>query len=75
MSGAAGGAVLAIDPNSVGPGLLGFLVVAGIAAATYFLIRSMNKRVKKIDFEEKPAGDGKRDAGKGPGADARDAAG
>jgi hypothetical protein len=33
---------------SVEPGLLGFLVVAALAAALVFLLRSMNKQFKKI---------------------------
>ena len=34
--------------NDVEPGLLGFLVVAGIGLALVFLLRSMNKQFKKI---------------------------
>jgi hypothetical protein len=34
--------------NDVEPGLLGFLVVAGIGIALVFLLRSMNKQFKKI---------------------------
>ena len=34
--------------NDVEPGLLGFLVVAGIGLALYFLLRSMNKQFRKI---------------------------
>jgi hypothetical protein len=34
--------------NDVEPGLLGFLVVAGLALALVFLLRSMNKQFKKI---------------------------
>jgi hypothetical protein len=34
--------------NDVEPGLLGFLVVAGIAVALVFLLRSMNKQFAKI---------------------------
>jgi len=34
--------------NDVEPGLLGFLVVAGIGVALVFLLRSMNKQFKKI---------------------------
>lgn len=65
MSDAVAVSFLAVDPNEVGPGLLGFLVVAGIGVATYFLIRSMNKQFKKIDFEEKPPDQPKKDAAKG----------
>jgi hypothetical protein len=34
--------------NDVEPGLLGFLVVAALGVALYFLLRSMNKQFKKI---------------------------
>jgi hypothetical protein len=34
--------------NDVEPGLLGFLVVAGLAIALVFLLRSMNKQFRKI---------------------------
>ena len=34
--------------SQVTPGLLGFLVVAGMGVAVYFLFRSMNKQLKKI---------------------------
>jgi hypothetical protein len=34
--------------NDVEPGLLGFLVVAGLGIALFFLLRSMNKQFKKI---------------------------
>ncbi|MEO3814040.1 hypothetical protein ABGB17_34010 [Sphaerisporangium sp. B11E5] len=32
-----------------GPGLLGFIVVAAIGVALYFLIKSMNKQMSKIE--------------------------
>jgi len=34
--------------SQVTPGLLGFLVVAGLGLAVFFLFRSMNKQLKKI---------------------------
>jgi hypothetical protein len=34
--------------NNVEPGLLGFLVVAALGLALYFLLRSMNKQFRKI---------------------------
>jgi hypothetical protein len=34
--------------NDVEPGLLGFLVVAALAVALVFLLRSMNKQFRKI---------------------------
>ena len=34
--------------SNVEPGLLGFLVVAGIGVALVFLLRSMNKQFRKL---------------------------
>ncbi len=49
--GLAHGAVLAkaeVSSNDVTPGVLGFLVVAGMGIALYFLLRSMNRQLRKI---------------------------
>ncbi|MGC0419287.1 hypothetical protein [Embleya sp. AB8] len=48
---------LAVEESKVTPGLLGFVVVAGIAVATWFLLKSMNRQLKRVDFEQdgKPA--------------------
>jgi large-conductance mechanosensitive channel len=35
--------------SQVAPGALGFLVVAAMALALFFLIRSMNKQLRKVD--------------------------
>jgi hypothetical protein len=35
--------------NNYGPGLLGFLVVAAIGGALFFLIKSMNRQISKIE--------------------------
>jgi hypothetical protein len=35
--------------SNVEPGVLGFLVVAGIAVVLVFLLRSMNKQFRKIE--------------------------
>jgi hypothetical protein len=32
----------------VAPGVYGFLIVAGIGVALVFLLRSMNKRIRKL---------------------------
>jgi hypothetical protein len=34
--------------SEVVPGILGFLVVAGMAVALFFLLRSMNKQLRKV---------------------------
>ncbi len=47
-----------VDDNKVTPGVLGFIVFAVIGVAVWMLMRSMNKHMKKVDFEEAPsAGD------------------
>jgi hypothetical protein len=48
----AGPVVRAIQDNKVSPGVLGFLIVAALGVATWFLIRSMNHQLHKIDFAE-----------------------
>jgi hypothetical protein len=40
--------------NNVEPGVLGFLVVAGIGVALVFLLRSMNKQFRKITPQPGP---------------------
>jgi hypothetical protein len=47
-----GPVVRAIQDNKVSPGVLGFLIVAALGVATWFLIRSMNRQLHKIDFSE-----------------------
>jgi hypothetical protein len=61
------GAVRAISDNDVSPGVLGFLVVAALGVATWLLIRSMNRQIKKIDLPEggAPIEDGKADGAAG----------
>jgi hypothetical protein len=44
--------LLALDKNNVNPGALGFIVVALLGVATWLLIRSMQRQLGKIDFEE-----------------------
>ena len=38
----------AVSSNSVVAGALGFLVVAGMSVALFFLFRSMNKQLRKV---------------------------
>lgn len=42
----------AVDESKVTPGLLGFAVVALLGLATYLLIRSMNRQIRRIDLPE-----------------------
>ena len=56
-AGSAAGSVAATSPpNDVQAGVLGFLVVAAIGVVLVFLLRSMNKHLKKIGPKpEEPA--------------------
>jgi hypothetical protein len=47
--------------NDVEPGLLGFLVVAGIGIALVFLLRSMIKQFRKLPPPEDPDAQGPDD--------------
>ena len=56
-----------IDESKVTPGTLGFLIVVALGVALWLLIRSMNKQMNKIDFDERDAerpDSGKADAGR-----------
>ena len=44
------------DPSQVSAGWAGLIVLVLLAVATVFLLRSMNKRLKGIDFDEEPGG-------------------
>ncbi|HEY0716483.1 MAG TPA: hypothetical protein VGD68_02610, partial [Streptosporangiaceae bacterium] len=55
------GAVLAsakVDNNDVTPGVLGFLVVAGMGLALYLLLKSMSRQLKKVPPPDPGDGDG-----------------
>ncbi|MDQ1599234.1 MAG: hypothetical protein QOD68_708 [Actinomycetota bacterium] len=49
---AVGPTVRAVAESNVNPGLLGFVVVALLGVATWLLIRSMNRQIKKIDLPD-----------------------
>ena len=63
--------------SQVVPGVLGFLVVAGMGLALFFLLRSMNKHLRKVmreprwreeagGQEPEPGDGGPADGGDGP---------
>ena len=54
----------AASNNDVTPGVLGFLIVAGMGLALFFLLRSMNRQFRKLP--QPPAADG-ADGPAGPG--------
>lgn len=43
-----------LDKDKVTPGVLGFIVFAVMALAVWGLMKSMNKHMGKVDFEETP---------------------
>ncbi|MBT2510299.1 hypothetical protein J7I98_31485 [Streptomyces sp. ISL-98] len=45
------------DKNKVTPGVLGFLVFAALAVGVWMLMKSMNRHMGKVDFEEAPEGE------------------
>ncbi|NXY95005.1 hypothetical protein HYE82_11475 [Streptomyces sp. BR123] len=42
------------DKNKVTPGILGFLVFAALALGVWGLMKSMNRHMGRVDFEEAP---------------------
>ncbi len=43
-----------LDENKVTPGVLGFLVFAALAVGVWLLMKSMNRHMGRVDFEEAP---------------------
>lgn len=43
-----------LDKNKVTPGVLGFLVFAALAVGVWQLMKSMNRHMGRVDFEEAP---------------------
>ncbi|MFD3655059.1 hypothetical protein ACTU45_12540 [Streptomyces sp. 24-1644] len=43
-----------VDDNKVTPGVLGFLVFAALAVGVWLLMKSMNRHMGKVNFEEAP---------------------
>ena len=62
--------VYAVADQDVSPGVLGFLVVAALGVATWLLIRSMNRQMRKIDLpDDTEDTGGTDDAGERSGTD------
>lgn len=53
--------VLAVEDDQVKPGLIGFVVVVGMAVALYFLLRSMAKHLRRVDVGDSGPDDGELD--------------
>ncbi|THA32302.1 hypothetical protein E6R18_13885 [Streptomyces sp. A1277] len=43
-----------LDKNKVTPGVLGFIVFAALAVGVWLLMKSMNRHMGRVDFEEGP---------------------
>ncbi|WP_137993683.1 hypothetical protein [Streptomyces vilmorinianum] len=43
-----------LDKNKVTPGVLGFVVFAVMAVGVWMLMKSMNRHMGKVSFEEAP---------------------
>jgi hypothetical protein len=59
------GLVRAAEDSSVSPGLLGFLVVALLGVATWLLLRSMTRHLRRVDVSASARG-GPQPATSGP---------
>lgn len=44
----------ALDPSKAGPGLLGFVVMFGLALSVLLLVRSMAKHLRKVRYSVPP---------------------
>ncbi len=42
------------DKNKVTPGVLGFIVFAALAVGVWLLMKSMNRHMGRVNFEEAP---------------------
>ncbi|MGW1065904.1 hypothetical protein ACWD4F_15480 [Streptomyces aureus] len=57
-----------VDENKVTPGVLGFIVFAVMALAVWGLMKSMNRHMGKVDFEQDPEGEPASAGGSGSGS-------
>jgi hypothetical protein len=55
-----------LDESTVSPGVLGFIVFAVMALGVWMLMKSMNRHMNRVDFEEAPGPEASAPAGKGP---------
>ncbi|MEZ0068978.1 hypothetical protein ABIA32_005019 [Streptacidiphilus sp. MAP12-20] len=54
MHPAAAQLLAAFDTNKVTPGILGFLVFAALGAGTWWILKAMNRSLRRVDFVEAP---------------------
>lgn len=63
--------LLAVSDSQVSPGALGFIVVAALGVIVFFLVRSMNKHLKKVDAARAEAAEREGDHAQPPWHDGR----
>ena len=51
-----GALVHAVEDSRVNPGVLGFLVVALLGVATWLLLKSMTRHLRRVDFDSAGGG-------------------
>ncbi|MFE7131168.1 hypothetical protein ACFVIM_09945 [Streptomyces sp. NPDC057638] len=51
-----------LDENKVTPGVLGFLVFAALAVGVWFLMKSMNRHMERVRFDDGAAAEPVADA-------------
>lgn len=66
---AASAAAHSVVSSQVVPGVLGFLVVAAMSLALFFLLRSMNKQLRKVTPRQPVKSGAARSAQAGPARD------
>jgi len=59
------GSNMDLRPGTDGPGIIAFLIVAGLVLVCVFLYRSMRKHLRNVDFENPTPSGG---AGRGDGS-------
>ncbi|MER6913714.1 hypothetical protein ABT354_18760 [Streptomyces sp. NPDC000594] len=60
-----------LDKDKVTPGVLGFLVFAGLAVGVWFLMKSLNRHMGRVNFEEAPVDGADKGKKTAPGSTAR----
>jgi hypothetical protein len=55
------------DPSLVTPGLFGLVIVLALGVSIAFLYRSMNRQLKKVEFDDAPPSGGGAEGSDGDG--------
>jgi hypothetical protein len=46
--------LLAVDDTKVTPGILGFVIFAALGIGTWWILKAMNRSLRRVDFVEQP---------------------